>query len=94
MLVEIDFVIIQYTNEALTFFAACFRATQPVYVSRTDPDSRKKTISEIKRRASSGGKWPHIVIFPEGDLVVNAFVSSFADDRCGQSQGYKCILGF
>ena len=50
----------------ILFFTACIRATQPVYVSRTDPDSRKKTISEIKRRANSGGKWPHIVIFPEG----------------------------
>ena len=44
----------------------CAKAVQPVYVSRTDPNSRKKTISEIKRRATSGGKWPHIVIFPEG----------------------------
>ena len=51
-----------------------------MYVSRTDPDSRRKTISEIKRRANSGGKWPHIVIFPEGDLAVNALVPSFADD--------------
>ena len=46
--------------------SACIRALQPVYVSRTDPDSRKKTIAEIKRRANSGGKWPHVVIFPEG----------------------------
>lgn len=37
-------------------------------MSRTDPNSRKKTISEIKRRANSGGKWPHIAIFPEGSL--------------------------
>ena len=64
-----------------------------MYVSRTDPDSRKKTISEIKRRANSGGKWPHIVIFPEGDFkAVNAFFSSFADDQChGQFQGYMIV---
>lgn len=53
-------------NDSIPLIGACIRATQPVYVSRTDPNSRKKTISEIKRRASSGGKWPHIVIFPEG----------------------------
>lgn len=53
-------------NDSIPLVGACIRATQPVYVSRTDPDSRKKTISEIKRRASSGGKWPHLVIFPEG----------------------------
>ena len=45
-----------------------------MYVSRTDPDSRKKTISEIKRRASSCGKWPHIVIFPEGEYICCGFV--------------------
>lgn len=53
-------------NDSIPLIGACLRALQPVYVSRTDPNSRKKTISEIKRRASSGGKWPHIVIFPEG----------------------------
>jgi len=53
-------------NDSIPLIGACIRATQPVYVSRTDPNSRKKTISEIKRRASSGGKWPHVVIFPEG----------------------------
>lgn len=53
-------------NESIPLVGVCAKALQPVYVSRTDPNSRKKTISEIKRRATSGGKWPHIVIFPEG----------------------------
>ncbi|XP_027038685.1 lysophosphatidylcholine acyltransferase 2-like [Pocillopora damicornis] len=53
-------------NDSIPLVGGCIRALQPVYVSRTDPNSRKKTISEIKRRASSGGKWPHVVIFPEG----------------------------
>lgn len=39
---------------------------QPVLVSRKDPDSRQKTIAEIKRRAQPGSLWPQIVIFPEG----------------------------
>uniref|UniRef100_A0A8I6AMW3 Lysophosphatidylcholine acyltransferase 2 n=1 Tax=Rattus norvegicus TaxID=10116 RepID=A0A8I6AMW3_RAT len=34
------------------------RALQPVLVSRVDPDSRKNTINEIKKRAMSGGEWP------------------------------------
>uniref|UniRef100_A0A8C8U7S9 Lysophosphatidylcholine acyltransferase 2 n=1 Tax=Peromyscus maniculatus bairdii TaxID=230844 RepID=A0A8C8U7S9_PERMB len=34
------------------------RALQPVLVSRVDPDSRKNTINEIRRRATSGGEWP------------------------------------
>ncbi|XP_070412305.1 lysophosphatidylcholine acyltransferase 1 [Nothobranchius furzeri] len=39
---------------------------RPVLVTRTDQDSRRKTVEEIKRRANSGGKWPQIMIFPEG----------------------------
>ena len=41
-------------------------AMQPVFVIRKDPDSRKKTIQEIIRRVRTGGKWPQIVVFPEG----------------------------
>uniref|UniRef100_A0A8D3E350 Lysophosphatidylcholine acyltransferase 1 n=1 Tax=Scophthalmus maximus TaxID=52904 RepID=A0A8D3E350_SCOMX len=39
---------------------------RPVFVFRSDQDSRKKTVEEIKRRAQSGGEWPQIMIFPEG----------------------------
>lgn len=39
---------------------------RPVFVFRSDQDSRRKTVEEIKRRACSGGKWPQIMIFPEG----------------------------
>lgn len=39
---------------------------RPVFVFRSDQDSRRKTVEEIKRRAKSGGKWPQIMIFPEG----------------------------
>ncbi|XP_030003303.1 lysophosphatidylcholine acyltransferase 1 [Sphaeramia orbicularis] len=39
---------------------------RPVFVSRSDQDSRRKTVEEIKRRAETGGKWPQIMIFPEG----------------------------
>ncbi|TWW65410.1 Lysophosphatidylcholine acyltransferase 1 [Takifugu flavidus] len=39
---------------------------RPVFVSRADQDSRRKTVEEIRRRAQSGGVWPQIMIFPEG----------------------------
>ncbi|XP_071813429.1 lysophosphatidylcholine acyltransferase 2-like isoform X1 [Apostichopus japonicus] len=39
---------------------------QPVYVSRTDQNSRITTIEEIKRRSQKGSNWPQIMIFPEG----------------------------
>ncbi|CAG5892186.1 unnamed protein product [Menidia menidia] len=31
---------------------------RPVFVFRSDQDSRRKTVEEIKRRAKSGGMWP------------------------------------
>nr|XP_031313362.1 LOW QUALITY PROTEIN: lysophosphatidylcholine acyltransferase 2B-like [Camelus dromedarius] len=40
--------------------------TQPVLVARDDPNSRRNTREEILKRVTSGGKWPQILIFPEG----------------------------
>ncbi|XP_016052705.1 PREDICTED: lysophosphatidylcholine acyltransferase 2B-like [Miniopterus natalensis] len=41
-------------------------STQPVLVTREDPDSRKTTRDEILKRVTSKMKWPQILIFPEG----------------------------
>ncbi|XP_042540368.1 lysophosphatidylcholine acyltransferase 2B-like [Dipodomys spectabilis] len=41
-------------------------STQPVLVTREDPDSRKNTRNEILKRVTSCEKWPQILIFPEG----------------------------
>ncbi|XP_069863386.1 lysophosphatidylcholine acyltransferase 2B-like [Dipodomys merriami] len=41
-------------------------STQPVLVTREDPDSRKNTRNEILKRVTSHEKWPQILIFPEG----------------------------
>ncbi|XP_012873687.1 PREDICTED: lysophosphatidylcholine acyltransferase 2B-like [Dipodomys ordii] len=41
-------------------------STQPVLVTREDPDSRKNTRNEILKRVTSREKWPQILIFPEG----------------------------
>lgn len=40
--------------------------TQPVLVTREDPQSRKNTRNEILKRVTSKRKWPQILIFPEG----------------------------
>ncbi|XP_001508426.1 lysophosphatidylcholine acyltransferase 2 isoform X1 [Ornithorhynchus anatinus] len=53
------------------------RALQPVLVSRVDPDSRKTTINEIIKRATSGGKWPQILIFPEGTCTNRSCLITF-----------------
>ncbi|KAM8883570.1 lysophosphatidylcholine acyltransferase 1 [Synchiropus picturatus] len=39
---------------------------RPVLVFRSDPESRRKTVTEIQRRAGSGGEWPQVMIYPEG----------------------------
>ncbi|XP_004420910.1 PREDICTED: lysophosphatidylcholine acyltransferase 2B-like [Ceratotherium simum simum] len=41
-------------------------STQPVLVTREDPNSRKNTRNEILKRVTSKRKWPQILIFPEG----------------------------
>ncbi|KAM5297593.1 lysophosphatidylcholine acyltransferase 2 isoform 2-T2 [Glossophaga mutica] len=45
-------------NVQVPLIGRLLRALQPVLVSRVDPDSRKNTINEIIRRATSGGEWP------------------------------------
>ncbi|XP_015098511.2 lysophosphatidylcholine acyltransferase 2B-like, partial [Vicugna pacos] len=41
-------------------------STQPVLAARDDPNSRRNTREEILKRVTSGGKWPQILLFPEG----------------------------
>ncbi|XP_042545896.1 lysophosphatidylcholine acyltransferase 2 [Dipodomys spectabilis] len=53
------------------------RAVQPVLVSRVDPDSRKNTINEIIKRATSGGEWPQILVFPEGTCTNRSCLITF-----------------
>ncbi|CAH6776985.1 Lpcat2 [Phodopus roborovskii] len=53
------------------------RAVQPVLVSRVDPDSRKNTINEIRKRATSGGEWPQILVFPEGTCTNRSCLITF-----------------
>ncbi|XP_036201242.1 lysophosphatidylcholine acyltransferase 2 isoform X3 [Myotis myotis] len=48
-------------NVQVPLIGRLLRALQPVLVSRVDPDSRKNTINEIIRRATSGGEWPQFM---------------------------------
>uniref|UniRef100_A0A2K5HI01 Phospholipid/glycerol acyltransferase domain-containing protein n=1 Tax=Colobus angolensis palliatus TaxID=336983 RepID=A0A2K5HI01_COLAP len=56
---------------------ALIRYIRPVFVSRSDQDSRRKTVEEIKRRARSNGKWPQIMIFPEGTCTNRTCLITF-----------------
>ncbi|MGH0168273.1 UNVERIFIED_CONTAM: hypothetical protein FKN15_054511 [Acipenser sinensis] len=52
-------------NLATPVFGRFLRCLQPVLVSRLDPDSRKNTILEIERRATSCGEWPQAPLYLE-----------------------------
>lgn len=53
---------------------ALIKYIRPVFVSRSDQDSRKKTVEEIKRRAHSGGEWPQV--YESKGLCLNPTLSS------------------
>ncbi|XP_036609119.1 lysophosphatidylcholine acyltransferase 2-like [Trichosurus vulpecula] len=59
------------------FIGRLLLAGQPVLVSRTDPDSRKNTVNEIKKRATSLGNWPQILIFPEATCTNRTCLITF-----------------
>ncbi|NXP18348.1 PCAT2 acyltransferase, partial [Scytalopus superciliaris] len=48
-------------NLSTPVFGTILRSLQPVAVSRQDPDSRKKTVAEITKRALSRGQWPQVI---------------------------------
>uniref|UniRef100_A0A5K3EIH8 PlsC domain-containing protein n=2 Tax=Mesocestoides corti TaxID=53468 RepID=A0A5K3EIH8_MESCO len=54
------------TETALSPIGSFIKITQPILVNRDDPSSRQDTLAEIRNRALSGGKWPQVLIFPEG----------------------------
>ncbi|XP_036399944.1 lysophosphatidylcholine acyltransferase 2 [Megalops cyprinoides] len=64
-------------NMATPMFGRFLRCLQPVLVSRLDPDSRKNTILEIESRATSGGRWPQVLIFPEGTCTNRSCLITF-----------------
>ncbi|KAG7468322.1 hypothetical protein MATL_G00141720 [Megalops atlanticus] len=64
-------------NMATPLFGRFLRCLQPVLVSRLDPDSRKNTILEIESRATSGGRWPQVLIFPEGTCTNRSCLITF-----------------
>lgn len=49
-----------YFHLFLSSPSALIKYIRPVFVSRSDQDSRRKTVEEIKRRAHSEGVWPQV----------------------------------
>ncbi|KAG7314100.1 hypothetical protein KOW79_022596 [Hemibagrus wyckioides] len=53
-------------NTNLPVIGALLEYNQAVLVSRKDPESRKKCVTQIKERLTSNGYWPQMLMFPEG----------------------------
>ncbi|KAJ8382513.1 hypothetical protein SKAU_G00032910 [Synaphobranchus kaupii] len=53
-------------NAKLPVIGALLDFNQALLVSRTDPDSRRRCVAQLKERLTSKGRWPQILIFPEG----------------------------
>ncbi|XP_027375830.1 lysophosphatidylcholine acyltransferase 1 [Bos indicus x Bos taurus] len=70
-------VVMKAESRDIPIWGTLIKYIRPVFVSRTDQDSRRKTVEEIKRRAQSGGKWPQIMIFPEGTCTNRTCLITF-----------------
>ncbi|VTJ91106.1 Hypothetical predicted protein, partial [Marmota monax] len=51
-------IVMKAESRDIPIWGTLIRYIRPVFVSRSDQDSRRKTVEEIRRRAQSAGKWP------------------------------------
>ncbi|CAL8248556.1 unnamed protein product [Lota lota] len=70
-------IVMKAESKDIPLWGTLIKFIRPVFVSRLDPDSRKNTVEEIKRRAHSGGEWPQIMIFPEGTCTNRSCLITF-----------------
>nr|XP_033785557.1 lysophosphatidylcholine acyltransferase 1 isoform X2 [Geotrypetes seraphini] len=70
-------VVIKEESRSVPLWGTIINYIQPVFVSRSDQDSRRKTVEEIKRRAHSNGIWPQVMIFPEGTCTNRSCLITF-----------------
>ncbi|XP_051574214.1 lysophosphatidylcholine acyltransferase 1-like [Myxocyprinus asiaticus] len=70
-------IVMKAESKDIPVWGTLIKYIRPVFVSRSDQDSRRKTVEEIKRRAKSGGEWPQIMIFPEGTCTNRSCLITF-----------------
>ncbi|KAM6224863.1 lysophosphatidylcholine acyltransferase 1 [Rhynchocyon petersi] len=70
-------IVMKAESRNIPVWGTLIKYIRPVFVSRSDQDSRRKTVEEIKRRAQSDGKWPQIMIFPEGTCTNRTCLITF-----------------
>ncbi|TQD87682.1 hypothetical protein C1H46_026770 [Malus baccata] len=64
------------SHDSLPFVGTIIRAMQVIYVNRFSASSRKQAVSEIKRKASCG-RFPQVLLFPEGTTTNGRYLISF-----------------
>ncbi|XP_029958854.1 lysophosphatidylcholine acyltransferase 1 [Salarias fasciatus] len=69
-------IVMKAESKDIPLWGTLIKYIRPVFVSRSDQNSRKKTVEEIKRRAHSG-EWPQIMIFPEGTCTNRSCLITF-----------------
>uniref|UniRef100_A0A8C0I2A1 Lysophosphatidylcholine acyltransferase 1 n=1 Tax=Balaenoptera musculus TaxID=9771 RepID=A0A8C0I2A1_BALMU len=70
-------IVMKAESRDIPIWGTLIKYIRPVFVSRMDQDSRRKTVEVIKRRAQSSGKWPQIMIFPEGTCTNRTCLITF-----------------
>ncbi|KAM9310540.1 lysophosphatidylcholine acyltransferase 1 [Pholidichthys leucotaenia] len=70
-------IVMKAESKDIPLWGTLIKYIRPVFVSRSDQNSRKKTVEEIKRRAHSGGEWPQVMIFPEGTCTNRSCLITF-----------------
>ncbi|XP_004380337.1 lysophosphatidylcholine acyltransferase 1 [Trichechus manatus latirostris] len=70
-------IVMKAESRDIPIWGTLIKYIRPVFVSRSDQDSRRKTVEEIKRRAQSNGQWPQIMIFPEGTCTNRTCLITF-----------------
>ncbi|XP_041039792.1 lysophosphatidylcholine acyltransferase 1-like isoform X1 [Carcharodon carcharias] len=70
-------IVMKAESKDIPIWGTLIKYIQPVLVSRSDQYSRRKTVEEIKQRALSNGRWPQVMIFPEGTCTNRSCLITF-----------------
>uniref|UniRef100_A0A8C9WWR8 Lysophosphatidylcholine acyltransferase 4 n=1 Tax=Sander lucioperca TaxID=283035 RepID=A0A8C9WWR8_SANLU len=64
-------------NASLPVIGALLEFNQAVLVSRKDPESRKKAVTQVTERLTSNGYWPQMLMFAEGTTTNGSALIKF-----------------
>ncbi|XP_043545592.1 lysophosphatidylcholine acyltransferase 1-like isoform X1 [Chiloscyllium plagiosum] len=70
-------IVMKAESKDIPIWGTLIKYIRPVLVSRSDQYSRRKTVEEIKQRALSNGRWPQVMIFPEGTCTNRSCLITF-----------------